>query len=342
LKVCLLADTHFGVRGDSDVFLEYFSRFFQNTFFPYLKENGIDTVIHLGDLVDRRKYISYTTSNVMRKSYVEPSCMLGLTTHIIAGNHDCFYKDTNEINALRELIVGKDNFKVYSNPSSIELDGLRCQLLPWICADNMDQSMEAIKNKNDVVFGHLELSGFEMAKGQMMDHGMDAKLFKKFKGIYSGHYHHKSDSGNIHYLGTPYEMTWADYNDPKGFHILDTDTLELTFIENPERMFVKVNYDNGRVDVDEVDGKIVKLIIHDKQDVKKFDKYVKSLGDVDIKVIDEHLNFDASDSKKIDVENITDTLQILTEYVDNLDVNVDKERLNTLLRTLYMEAQIEN
>lgn len=343
MKLCLITDTHFGVRGDSPIFLEYFTNFYRNQFFPYLKENGIDTVVHLGDLVDRRKYLTYTTANVMRKEYIEPSQQMGLKTSIIIGNHDTFYKDTNEVNALREVVMGREGFTIYSNPEYAEFDGLKALMLPWICEANQEKSFKMILNKGaPIIFSHLELAGFEMSKGQLMEHGMDASMFKKYKAVYSGHYHHKSSKGNIHYLGAPYEMTWVDYQDPKGFHVLDTNTLQLDFIQNPLIMHEKIHYNGEKVK--KVEGKIVKVIVHDRADTKKFDAFVKSIGDAEVKVIDEHLNFDPIDIKDQMTKQTTevgDTMNILSDYVGKLDLNVDKRRLNTLLKELYTEAQLE-
>ena len=48
----------------------------------------------------------------------------------------------------------------------------------------------------------------------------------------SGHFHKKSDDGTFIILATQYEMTWSDYKCPKGFHIFDTQTRELSRIEN--------------------------------------------------------------------------------------------------------------
>ena len=59
MKICLINDTHAGARGDSLLFNEFFFKFWEGTFFPYLKENNIKQIIHLGDVVDRRKYINY-------------------------------------------------------------------------------------------------------------------------------------------------------------------------------------------------------------------------------------------------------------------------------------------
>ena len=61
MKTGSLNDTHFGARNDSPAFIKYFNRFYDEIFFPYLQEHNITTLIHLGDVVDRRKFINYNT-----------------------------------------------------------------------------------------------------------------------------------------------------------------------------------------------------------------------------------------------------------------------------------------
>ena len=79
------------------------------------------------------------------------------------------------------------------------------------------------------------------------------ELFRRFDIVMSGHFHHKSDDGQIYYLGTPYEIYWNDYEDPRGFHIFDTETRELERIVNPYRIFEKVYYDDTTTDYTDYD-----------------------------------------------------------------------------------------
>ena len=87
-KIVLLTDTHFGARNDSAIFREYFFKFYNELFFPFLEDNNIKTVVHLGDIVDRRKYINFNTLKSFRDDFVFRLGRMGIDTHIIIGNHD--------------------------------------------------------------------------------------------------------------------------------------------------------------------------------------------------------------------------------------------------------------
>jgi DNA repair exonuclease SbcCD nuclease subunit len=177
-----------------------------------------------------------------------------------------------------------------------------------------------------------------MARGQMMDHGMDPKLFKRFKAVYTGHYHHKSSKGNIHYMGSPYEMTWADCGDVKGFHVLDTDTLELEFVPNPITLFERVVFSGKPVDVKD---KIIKLVVPEGADRKKLDKAIAAMDDaLDLQVIDEHLSLDDSAGQAIMVDDIEDTMKMVTDYINASEIDADKDALVGLMKQLYVEAHV--
>ena len=104
-----------------------------------------------------------------------------------------------------------------------------------------------------ICMGHFEIEGFQMYRGAPSHDGLEPKMFDKFDMVFSGHYHHKSSRKNIHYLGNPYELTWQDYDDPRGCHIFDLKTHELEFIQNPNRMFIKIVYDDKLESVIEIE-----------------------------------------------------------------------------------------
>lgn len=354
MKLALITDTHWGVRNDSPVFHDYFRRFLESNFFPYLEEHRIETVIHLGDLVDRRKYINFVTANRLKTDFLDRLRDRGIDCHVIAGNHDVYYKNTNKINALDELVVGRyENVKVYTSPETVSFDGTPVLLLPWICEDNYQESMDAIKDTSaQIVMGHLELNGFEMFRGSIADHGMDHKLFDRFDVVCSGHYHHKSDTGNIHYLGAFAEYTWSDFDDPRGFHVFDTETRELTFIRNPYRMFEKVWYDDTEKSASQIIGdsqfdardKMVKVIVKNKTNPYFFDLFIDALeksGPIDVQVVEDHLHLDLVDDEEL-VDEAEDTLSVCRKYIGQLNLGVDQKKLERVITNLYSEAlQVE-
>ena len=252
MKIALLNDTHFGVRNYSPAFMDYQVDFYDNQFFPYLEENNINTLIHLGDVTDRRKFINFKTASVFREKFFKRLWDMKIDTHIIIGNHDTYYKNTNEVNSVTELFTtfdGKHEPWIYTGPKEVELGGCRMLFLPWICDDNYDDSIYAIDNSTaEICFGHLEIKGFEMHGGHMNEHGLERNQFRRFEKVLSGHFHKKSDDGHIYYLGTQYQIMWSDHNCPKGFHIFDTNTREIERIENTNVIFKKFIYDDTKYD----------------------------------------------------------------------------------------------
>jgi len=351
MKIALITDQHFGARNDSKRVHDHFETFYNEVFFPEIKKRGIDTVIDLGDTFDRRKYISFTSLKRAKEMFFQPLADNGIKMHCIVGNHDSVYKNTLEVNSVDLLMEEYTNITTYTRPEVIELDGTEIMLVPWVCDANEEETfVMADKTTAQILLGHLELAGYQMYKGGFIDHGMSDNWLKKFDLVCSGHYHHKSTNGNVNYLGCPYEMTWSDYNDQKGFHILDTDTRTIEFIPNPHTMFHKVWYDDTGLDMhgllkqteqfENYKGKVVKVIIKNKDNPTLFDLYIEKLEGSDplnIQVVQDHLHLDVEDDADI-VDEAEDTLTILDNYVTNLDIKNDRVDLQKLLRELYQEA----
>ena len=347
MKIALVTDTHFGARNDNQNVNDYFYKFYDNIFFPELEKRGITTCVHLGDVVDRRKFISFKIANDFRQRFINRFAELGIDLHIIIGNHDTYYKNTNEVNSMEEL-VGKDRCNIYTGPEVVEFDGVPLQFIPWINANNYDESMTALSHSPaQIAMGHLEVNGFEMHKGHFADGSYDKELFRRFDIVMSGHFHHKSDDGQIYYLGTPYEIYWNDYEDPRGFHIFDTETRELERIVNPYRIFEKVYYDDTTTDYTDYDmsklkDMYVKVIVVNKKDLYQFDKFIDKLLQADaheVKIVEDFSQLDAENVSDDIVENTEDTMTLLEKYIDELDVTMSKDRLKNTMRSLYTEAQ---
>ena len=349
MKIALITDTHFGARNDNLFFNDYFYKFWDNVFFPYVKDNGIDTIIHLGDIMDRRKFVSYKIAKDFRERFMKPIVDNNLTVHMMVGNHDTFYKNTNEVNSLEELVEGRyPNVKVYPEATTVTFDNTPIMFLPWINTENYSNTMNAINDSNaQIAMGHLEVSGFEMHNGHFSESGHPSNLFNKFDTVFTGHFHKKSDNGHIYYLGSTYQLTWSDNKCPKGFHVFDTETRQLERILNPYNIFEKVYYDDTTMDymqydVSTLSEKYVKVVVVNKKDMYNFDRFIdkvlSSSGAYEVKIVEDFSDLDASNVDDAIINNAEDTMTLLERYIDELDVNLDKSRLTNMMKSLYVEA----
>ena len=345
MKVAIITDQHFGARNDSIAFLDYMEDFYANTFFPTLDEHKIDTLLVLGDTFDRRKYVNFYALNRAKDMFFEELVKRDIKVYMLVGNHDTYFKNTNDVNSPELLLEEYENITVIPEPTDINIDGVDICMMPWICAENYQQSIDHMKQtKADICMGHFEIAGFAMHRGQPSYEGLAKSLFDRFDLVFSGHYHHRSNDKHIFYLGNPCELTWQDYSDPRGFHLFETGTRTLEFIRNPYTMFERIEYDDrGTEPLDlstvALEKKFVKVVVVNKTDHYKFDKFINELytkGTHDIKIIEDLADYDNGEiDETIDLE---DTMSVLSDYIDSVETDADKEHLKNYMRGLYTEA----
>jgi UDP-2,3-diacylglucosamine pyrophosphatase LpxH len=294
----------------------------------------------MGDMFDNRKSTDYWSIDWTKRVILEP--LKKYKVHVILGNHDIFYKNTTKLNSPMLLLNEYKNIKVYDKPSTVQVGEQDLFFIPWITPESEQETLDSIRNTPArVAMGHLELSGFYVNQSTIQQHGMDKGVLNKFDKVFSGHYHMRNDDGKIFYLGNPYQLYWSDYNDKRGFTIFDTDTYELTRIDNPYEMFKICYYDEDNVeeDLSSYEGCIIKLIVKNKTDHKKYEKFLDSLNKVEpyeLKVIENikiNSDFDADEA----VEN-EDTLTLLKRYVDESEIKLNKNRIKDLIQSIYKES----
>jgi DNA repair exonuclease SbcCD nuclease subunit len=341
MKIGIFTDSHFGARKGSKYLHDYFELFYKNVFFPALKEHGVEAVIHMGDAFDSRKSIDYQSLEWAKRVVFEP--LRDYDVHMIIGNHDCYYKNTNNVNSPSLLLQTYPNIRTYSSPQTVKVGGLDIMMVPWICSENYDETLKQIKKtKAKIAMGHLELQGFRVNRNLVMeDHGLEANIFSNFTKVFSGHYHTRSDNGTVFYLGNTYEMYWNDVNDPRGFHIFDTETLEHTPINNPYKLFYNIYYDDTPYqlfDITEYENKIVKVIVRKKSKPKDFEKFIDKLytaGIQDLKIVE---NFEIQENEDFEIDEEENTMSILNRYIDEAEFEFDKNVIKGIFQDLYRQA----
>lgn len=347
------------MRNDSQIFHEFYAKFYQEVFFPYVRSHGITHVIQTGDLFDRRKFVNFNTLYACKKYFFDEFTKGDLKLVTYLGNHDIYFKNTLEVNSpeltLRDYIDA-GQIQVIKNPTTLTIDTFTCDVIPWICSDNQAEVKEFIKNsKQSVCFGHFEIAGFSMEKGSVCYDGMNREDLSKYEMVLSGHFHHRSSDGHINYVGTPGEMTWADHDDQRGFTILDTDTRDLEFIPNPHVMFHKVIYDDASETMESIDGKdynefynhYVKVVVQNKTSVVLFDRFISNFYNArpaDLSIVEDFTEYNTlSDLMEGGLDQAENTHLLLDKYVDSIEIGMDKDKMKNVMRSIYNEAQaLEN
>lgn len=350
MKIVFLGDTHFGARGDSQQFHEFFDKFYTEIFFPYLIENNITTVIQLGDLFDRRKYSNHYTLSEAKRYFFSKFDELNINLITLLGNHDLYFKESLSVSSSELFLKQFKNVQLIQTPTRI--DQFDISIIPWICSENYSECIDFIKSdKSHMCVGHFEIQGFKMYQSSVLsEHGLLSSIFSNYERVLSGHYHHASKRGNIEYIGTPYEMTWQDYEDQKGFCVYDLETRNLNYVENPLSIYMKIEYDDsGILDISNSSflapeflstftNKYVKIKVENKTNLYLFDLFldkVYSYSPLDVTIIDEVIEFGADEQ----IDETDDTLTITYKYIDNINQQeLDKNKLKYIMSSLYNKA----
>lgn len=346
MRLAIITDQHFGARNDSKYFLDNIEEFYTNIFFPTLEREKIDTVLMLGDTWENRKNLNVNTLYRARKMYFDRLEKMNVKVYVIYGNHDVFFKNTNEVNSIDILEKMYQNIRVIRTHEVIEFDGLPIAFISWVNNSNLLESLEFIKTAPaPILCGHFEIKTFEMIKGQVCDTGFDKSIFDRYDVVYSGHFHTMSDDGRIKYISNTNQTNWSDYGLQKGFRLFDTQTRELTFVENPYVVYGKIAYSDEfdviLYDYSHFKGKVVRVYVQSFSGCNqhKLNLFVERLQQfahaVDVFEVDETTyNNDSEGSDSTDMKVIID--QYISDVVQN--ELIDKDKLKGIFMELYNEA----
>jgi len=350
MKIVVLGDLHLGARNASPVMSNFQLAFFEEHLIPYLEEHKITNIIQTGDLFDTRKFTNHIILNEWKRRFFDVLKAKGITFHTILGNHDLATKNSVTVNSPKLFLCGEyDNIKLYETPTDVTFDGMTILMMPWLCLENHIECEESLSTSKSLwCVGHFELDGFEMHRGQVHVGGMDKVSLRRFEQVISGHFHTRSESNNIKYVGTPYEMTWIDYGDAKGFHVLDTSSRDLEFVPNKLTLFNKLTYndkDMGKdyykgFDLSNLEDTYIKIVVVSKTDPYQFDMFldlVYKKNPADLKIIEDMTDIDSDAIDDDDIE-MEDTISLIESYIDSSTMDLEKDKMKDLMKTLYTMA----
>lgn len=356
-KIAIIGDMHFGVKGGNQAFLD-FQFYWLEEALKRIQAEGITRIIQTGDMFDVRPYMKFNVMHVMITKFKPLLKKYGIKNFIVyAGNHDLFYRDSNDIASIDILnLLNSDDESIFwiikdTVETWQDVDGATFAFVPWLNKNNQAELLSQIPPKTDYVFGHFEMVGMPMVPGgASCEHGLQIQSFKKHKRVISGHFHTISTHMNCTMVGTPYHLNWGDTLDGtnRGFWVLDTkkDTLTLHKNEDHMTLFSVIEYD-PKESYDEkffapYAGTLVKVLVKEKGDTKHYKKFSELLSKaelIDYKIIDTTMV--QIEKVEISEEVLTlDTLSAMKAYIDAQDVveSSEKDSLKKLAGDIYLEV----
>lgn len=348
-KVAYITDTHIGARGASKTFREYFKTYFKEILFPHFKENKIDLIIHGGDFFDSRTSISLADIDYILNEFIPLVEEYGIPMKVIAGNHDTHYRNTNKINSLALLKSSSCIEVIDETVEVIETKNGKIVLCPWINSENHEDFVSEIKKHegdNNTLVGHFDINGFRMYKSSILSSGgLDQNIFKGYKRVLSGHYHHHSTIGNITYLGSLFYLNWEDAFDWRGFSVYDVEKDTYEKVENELSLFSVLNYEEAKdlsdkELIDSCKDFFVRLDVeeeYEKIDLKELVHKINKSGPISLEIKDKTIISDSKVDSSSD--NELQKGKTLTEYAENrLKGNKDKLLILERFEKIYNEA----
>lgn len=356
MKVAIISDTHWCVKKSNKVFEEYIAAFHERLV-AYCVQHSISIILHLGDFFDTRGNINVITLQTVKTRFLDKLKEHNIRLILVPGNHDLPYRNSIESSAVTLVFNEYDNVTVYEEPTLVKFeDNSNVLMVPWIAKEQEKEFLEKIDSfvgHTDICLGHFEFISFIYTKGVIADEGMDSTIFTpKFELILSGHYHSKSSKGNIHYLGTQYQLTWTDYDEKKYFHVLDTVTKELEPIENPVQMFHKIFYDESLVDesnlTDLVDTKyantIIKVVVLNRKNMVKFEMFMDAIlsnNPYQVEVVDESVVAVQSQVKVDSSVLMKGTMEIINDIIDEMkESDYNMTTVKRMMSDFYHESVV--
>jgi hypothetical protein len=101
------------------------------------------------------------------------------------------------------------------------------------------------------------------------------------------------------------------------------------------------NYD--KLDISDFNQKFVKLIVVHKKDNQMFDRFLERLYTKisvhELKILEDYSDLSHTNVSDDVVEGTEDTMTLVNNYVDQLPVDLDKDKLKVMIKEMYVEAQ---
>lgn len=227
MKILITADIHNGYpnRLNDTIWA-------MNKIYEFGTQNGIEKVIVLGDLFHNRSHITIDVLNRVFDFFK----MARKDQEWIAfpGNHDMFMKESWDINSINPL---SDHMNVIDTYASFSIDSRKFIVTPFMHFES--QYMKSVKyiednhDEEDILLTHIGVNNAISNSCFLLKNWSFVNLSDlKFNLILTGHYHnYQVIDEKICYPGSPIPFKFDEGMVPHGFLCLNTDSLEVDFVD---------------------------------------------------------------------------------------------------------------
>lgn len=309
-RTWITTDSHFGFKNSSIKWLDIMIDYYYNLFIPTVKKHykDGDVLIHCGDVFDNRENLNILVMTKVIQLFEDLSKIFP-EIYIIAGNHDVYNKNSNDINSLQCL-------KYIPNVTVIDNEHLvlnsynkRIAFMPWNETPNLELDVLDRIGYSDYLFAHTSVLNAVYSKGRIIDHGNSVDTFFKYGQVVTGHIHTSQIKENVNILGSPYELTRNDRGNLKSFWLYDLVTGKQARFENtvsPKYILLDLGDPNDKKLLQSkqlIDNNFVDIVLNPElKDTKKYEDIVKLL--TSCKSRDITFKFKEVDDTPIDLNNL--------------------------------------
>jgi len=330
-KVAIFSDLHLGIHNNSEDWHQI-AYDWADWIVMDLNDRKIKDIFFLGDFFDNRSEISVQTLHVA--SIIQDK-LAEFNKIFIVGNHDAFYKHRSDVHSLG-LMNGYKNITIVDKNLTFEEYGKTFLFVPW--------NNELPDGKFDYIFGHFEIQSFKMNNFKVCDKGLQPIDFlaSRTDTVFSGHFHRRStgkyNEGSIHYVGNTFPMDFADVDNVKGYDILDVETGELEFVENPvSPRFKKVLLSKIKsLKKEDIENNFLKLIVDlpvKEVQLEKFKTYLYKFQPYRLIIEHNTSSNTIDDIEEIDSINI---LEMFEEFIEQMKLEREQcGRIEKIIQDLY-------
>ncbi len=337
MKLGLISDHHWGINKNSEEKVRTGEQVMENYAFM-MKSDGVSEVLFLGDWNHNRDYVHINTQERARHT-LELFASHFDHVHMIVGNHDIHFKNTNDVNSVDQF-NRIPNVSVYKDYTEVQFGNNQFAMCPWGYEPKRETHLSA-------AFGHFEFSGAALVGAVSQGSYTMDKVTQVAPLVFSGHFHirkeYETKYGKVITIGNDYEQSWSDVGNSKGFYIFDPNSLEYEFTENTfSPKHIPVRWSNIKeFDTSSIKNNYVRIIVDSDYEYDDVVKVMQTFSRAGARSVEPDYQFQK------ELSNITEMLgdvnmvsheEAINLYIDEMDID-DKEKdwIRPIAIAMFME-----